>query len=71
MNLPRIVTTETLDVLPPGDPAALRSRRDLRRVHRMMRTRAVLRRALQGWRFERERAAPLRVLERMTGRALI
>jgi len=63
VNLPRIVTAEMLDVLPPGDPAARRSRRDLRRVHRVMRTRAVLRRALQGWRFERERPAPLRVLE--------
>jgi hypothetical protein len=63
MTLPRVVAAETLDVLPPGDPAALRSRRDLRRVHRAMRTRAVLQRALQGWRFERERPAPLRVLE--------
>ena len=63
MILPRVVAAEALDMLPPGDPAAQRSRRDLRRVHRAMRSRAVLSRALQGWRFERERPAPLRVLE--------
>src|SRR6187401_1983154 len=64
MSLPRVVAAETLDALAPADPAALRSRRDLRRVHRAMGTRAILQRALQGWRFGHDRAArPLRVLE--------
>ena len=64
MTLPRVVAAETLDALPPGDPAAQRSRRDLRRVHRAMRTQAILRRALRGWRFPHRAAAePLRVLE--------
>ena len=64
MTLPRVVGAETLDGLPPGDPAAMRSRRDLRRVHRAMGTRAILRRALQHWRFAHlDKARPLRVLE--------
>jgi hypothetical protein len=36
MSFPRLVEPEWLDVLPPEDPSARRSRRDLRRVNRMM-----------------------------------
>ena len=46
-TMPRIVAVEVLDILAADDPAALRSRRDLQRVHRMMRTRAILRRGLR------------------------
>jgi hypothetical protein len=43
----RIVAPEVLDGLASDDPAALRSRRDLRRVHRAMGTRSVVVRALK------------------------
>lgn len=33
---PRLVVPEILDHLPPGDPAAIRSRRDLRRINFLM-----------------------------------
>ena len=42
MPLPRIVAAETLDFLSQDDPDALRSRRDLRRIHRMMGTRSII-----------------------------
>ncbi|HWZ47878.1 MAG TPA: hypothetical protein VNX00_06625 [Herbaspirillum sp.] len=42
MPLPRIVAAETLDFLSPDDPDAIRSRRDLRRIHRMMGTRSII-----------------------------
>lgn len=61
--MPRRVAAETLDHLEPDDPAALRSRRDLVRVHRAMGTRSIVAR---GWRAlgvtERGRQA-LRILE--------
>lgn len=41
----RRVLPERLDVLPADDPLAQRSRRDLRRVHRAMRSLSILRRA--------------------------
>jgi hypothetical protein len=44
--LPRVVTPELLDDLDPGDPRALRSRRDLRRVHRAMRSVQILEAAI-------------------------
>jgi hypothetical protein len=59
----RTVAAEMLDHLAPGDPAAMRSRRDLVRVHRVMGTRSITSR---GWRnlVSPERAAaPLRILE--------
>jgi hypothetical protein len=46
MAVPRCVRPEVLDDLAPGDPQALRSRRDLRRVHRAMRTVSALNHAL-------------------------
>ena len=42
----RVVVAETLDGLDERDPAAQRSRRDLRRIHLAMGTRTILRRAL-------------------------
>lgn len=46
--LPRRVTPELLDDLDPEDPRARRSRHDLRRVHRAMRSVAILRRVIAG-----------------------
>ena len=61
MTLPRIVAAETLDGLAESDPAAIRSRSDLRRVHRAMGTRGIMLRALRG--MAMTASAPLRVLE--------
>ncbi len=61
--LPRVVGAETLDGLAEDDPAAMRSRRDLQRVHRIMGTRSILLRALRAWPLPRTASAPLRVLE--------
>ncbi len=64
MTLPRTVAAETLDGLAEDDPRAMRSRRDLRRVHRAMGTRAIVARALRELVGDRrDRAAPLRLLE--------
>lgn len=59
----RIVTDETLDGLPEDDPAAMRSRRDLQRIHRVMGTRSILVKALRTLRASSPQGAPLRVLE--------
>ena len=63
MNLPRIVTAETLDGLAENDPAAMRSRRDLQRIHWLMGTRGIMARALQRLVASRPATAPLRLLE--------
>ena len=62
-SLPRTVAAETLDGLAADDPQAMRSRRDLRRVHRVMRTRSILLHALQGMSALHHKPEPLRVLE--------
>ena len=36
MNMPRTIEPEWLDELPSGDPRAMRSRRDLRRINALM-----------------------------------
>jgi SAM-dependent methyltransferase len=36
MNIPRTIEPEWLDALPPGDPRAMQSRRDLRRINALM-----------------------------------
>jgi len=59
----RIIAVEVLDTLAADDPAAIRSRRDLQRVHRMMRTRAILRQALHPLLASCRNSAPLRILE--------
>lgn len=63
MTMPRVVAAETLDGLAEDDPAAVRSRRDLQRVHRLMGTRAIVARALGGLIAGRSPSEPLRVLE--------
>lgn len=62
-TLPRIVAAETLDGLAEDDPAAMRSRHDLQRIHRLMRTRGIMARALQRLLASRPAGAPLRLLE--------
>ena len=57
---PRLVLPETLDFLAPDDPRATRSRRDLRRVHRTLRTVSVVKHALRGLHLA---CPPRRVLE--------
>jgi hypothetical protein len=59
----RIVAAETLDGLAADDPAAMRSRQDLRRLHRAMGTRAITVRALRSMTQSRAKAGPLRLLE--------
>lgn len=61
--MPRTVTRETLDGLAADDPAARRSRIDLRRVHRAMGTRAILLRGLRAMSARPPAALPWRVLE--------
>lgn len=63
MILPRIVGAEILDGLAVADPAATRSRRDLRRVHRAMATRSIVSRALRAAIVSTPATRPLRVLE--------
>ena len=63
MPLPRRVEAETLDGLAVDDPAAQRSRRDLRRIHRAMGTQAIVTTALRHLLGARPEGAPLRVLE--------
>lgn len=45
----RIVQPELLDTLPPDDPRAVRSRRDLRRVNRWMRNHSIMAGALKNY----------------------
>ena len=66
MVLSRVVRPETLDSLAASDPAAQRARRDLQRVHRVMRTRSTLLRSLRALDTRlpaRRPGAALRVLE--------
>jgi hypothetical protein len=46
MTFPRRLETELLDVLPADDPAAVRSRRDLRRLNEVMRHPAIMARRM-------------------------
>lgn len=59
----RQVAREILDDLAEDDPDAIRSRRDLGRVHRALGTRALLLGALHEMTASRARGRPLRVLE--------
>ncbi len=56
----RIVQPELLDTLPPDDPRAIRSRRDLRRVNGWMRNYGIMVRALEK---NRDGSAPGRITE--------
>ena len=60
---PRIVSAEILDHLPKHDPAALRSRRDLRRVHSVMGSRSIIKQALRSSRLASHDPEKVRVLE--------
>ena len=63
MTMHRVVMDELLDHLAPNDTSAMRSRRDLLRLHRAMRTRQIV---AQGWRalgLPPHGGPPLRVLE--------
>jgi len=67
MTAPRVVTPEILDHLAANDPAAIRSRRDLVRIHRAMRTRRIV---SQGWQSvvsAKSASEPLRILEMGAG----
>ena len=59
----RIVGEEMLDSLPADDPRAKRSRSDLRRIHRVMGTCGIVRRALENMLSTQHRPSSLRVLE--------
>lgn len=59
----RHVAPETLDSLAESDPQAMRSRLDLRRIHRAMRTRSIVLRGLRGIAASHHTTMPLRVLE--------
>lgn len=63
LGLPRTVAAETLDGLAFDDPQAIHARRDLQRVHRVMRTRSILVRALRGMTAMHQQPLPLQVLE--------
>ena len=61
--LARVVGAETLDGLAENDPAAMRSRRDLQRVHRFMGTRSILLGIMRQWPMPHTQSGTLRVLE--------
>jgi len=61
--MPRVVAPETLDSLAEDDPAAMRSRRDLQWVHRLMGTRRTVTQALRGMNTSSSVGRPLRILE--------
>jgi len=63
MSLPRKVVPETLDGLAESDPSAMRSRRDLQRIHRVMGTRTIVAQALRKLAARQPPARPLRILE--------
>jgi hypothetical protein len=65
--LARSVHAEVLDGLAAEDPAAVRARGDLRRIHRVMGTCGILRRAVRRCLDGRRGAAPLRILELGSG----
>ena len=68
--LPRVLEPETLDHLAPDDPAAVRSRRDLRRVNRVMGAQGILGRALDRVAPAHGRS-PLRIVELGCGDGLL
>lgn len=59
----RHVVPETLDGLAESDPHAMRSRLDLRRIHRAMRTRSIVFKGLRSIAASHHAGMPLRVLE--------
>ena len=61
-SFPRILQEEMLDGLPEDDPGAMRSRRDLQRLNRIMGSAGIIAQALK-----RSRHAPKRIIELGTG----
>lgn len=61
--MPRVVAPEVLDDLDERDPLAIRSRRDLQRVHVVMGTRSMVARTIRSVCSGHPQAAPLHVLE--------
>jgi len=61
--MPRVVAPEVLDDLDERDPLAIRSRRDLQRVHMVMGTRTMVARALRSACSGHPQTKPLQVLE--------
>lgn len=59
----RQISPEILDDLPPADPRAIRSRRDLQRVNRVMGSCGILSRAIRHALASAPHDAPLRILE--------
>ena len=59
----RKLSPEILDELPPADPRAIRSRRDLQRVNRVMGSCGILSRAIRRALASAPHDAPLRILE--------
>lgn len=59
----RVVSIEALDCLEPDNPDAMRSRKDLHRVHRAMGTHRIVLRALQSLTARHPKGVPLRILE--------
>lgn len=59
----RVVSGEMLDTLAADDPHAMRSRTDLRRIHRVMGSCGIVRRALENMLASQHRPSSLRVLE--------
>lgn len=63
MTISRTVSAESLDSLAENDPSAVHSRRDLRRIHRVMGTRSIVLTALRAIKTLYRSPMPLRVLE--------
>jgi hypothetical protein len=63
LTIPRTLSPETLDQLAASDARAIRSRRDLQRVNRVLGTRGIVIRELQPVIGRCSRGRPLRVLE--------
>lgn len=59
----RVVVPEQLDTLPVDDPGAMHARTDLRRIHDVMGSRAIIQQALQEMPAPHGRSPRLRVLE--------
>jgi hypothetical protein len=59
----RTVSLEVLDGLAPNDPDAMRSRRDLQRVHWAMGTHTIVLRALKSMTARHPKGMPFRILE--------
>jgi hypothetical protein len=67
LTFPRTVSRETLDVLAASDPRAIRSRRDLQRVNRIMGTRGIIIQGMQPALGRCSRYLPLPIAQEVSG----